>query len=147
MSDSPRESGVGGDQGGAQKTIQIGPNQLIFGDDNVAVFRLSGKLEREHAAVLVKEISAFQNIHPNLVLLVDLTLGDGLEPDARKLIIAGVTERPYAVGFIRAKFGVRALIGMMLNASRLLGMRYPHKFVDSEAEGRSWAKSLTHDWI
>ena len=124
------------------KTLQIGPNQLILGDDNVAVFRLSGKLLREHAEALVPAIFAFQDVHSNAVLLVDLTAGDGLEPEARKAIIGGVNERPYAVGFIKASFAIRALMGMMLNASRLMGRGYPYTFVDSEAEGRAWAKSL-----
>ena len=124
------------------KTVRIGPNQWIEGDDDVALFRLSGKLLKEHAEVLVPMIFAFQDAHPHAVLLVDLSMGEGLEPDARKLIIGGVNERPYAVGFIRASFATRALMGMMLNASRLLGRGYPHAFVDTEAEGRAWAKSL-----
>ena len=145
MSNSPREPAVG--KGAIQKIVQIGPNQLILGEDNVGVFRLSGKLQGEHAELLVNAIFATQDEHPDFVLLVDMSSGEGLEPDARKTIIAGVNQRPYAVGFIRATFAVRALIGMMLNASRLLGMNYPHKFVSSEAEGRAWAKSLGHDFI
>jgi hypothetical protein len=135
-------------QAAMQRDVPIGPDHLLLGDDSIGVFRLGGTLKREHAEVFVREVFAFQDTHPRFVLLVDFSHAEGMDPEARKLIIAAANERPYPVGFIRASFAIRTLLGIMLNATRLLGKRHVFKFLDSEAEGRAWAKSLGDDaWI
>jgi hypothetical protein len=50
------------------------------------------------------------------------------------------------VCFVGASFAMKALVGLMLNASRVLGKAYPFKFVATEDEARAWAKSLPAGW-
>jgi hypothetical protein len=88
----------------------------------------------------------YQETYQKSALLVDLTNTSTVAPQARKVIIAGVREKPYAVCFVKASFGMRALVGLMLNASRLLGESLPHAFVDTEEQGRAWAKGVFAEW-
>ena len=67
-------------------------------------------------------------------------------PQSRKVIIAGVREKPYAVCFVKASFAMRALVGLMLNASTVARGILPHAFVDTEEQGRTWAKGVFAEW-
>lgn len=127
--------------------IRFGPHVFLAGDDGVCVMRLNGVFELVEAEQFVKEMLAYQEKHPKSALLVNLTNTSTVAPQSRKLIIAGVREKPYAVCFIGANFAMRALVGLMLNASRLLGEALPHAFVDSEEEGRTWAKGVFAEWV
>ena len=53
---------------------------------------------------------------------------------------------PYGVCFLKASFGMRAMVGLMLNATRLLGRLFPHKFVDTEADAWAWARTHAGVW-
>jgi hypothetical protein len=118
-----------------------------MGDDGICVLRLKGVFEFAEADQFVKDMLVYQEQHPKSALLVDMTLATSVAPQSRKAIIAGVREKPYAVCFVGANFAMRALVGLMLNASRLLGESLPHAFVDSEAQGRTWAKGVFAEWV
>jgi hypothetical protein len=89
----------------------------------------------------------YQEHHAKSALLVNMINAESVAPQSRKVIIAGVREKPYAVCFVGANFAMRALVGLMLNASRLLGESLPHAFVDSEEQGRTWAEGVFAEWV
>jgi hypothetical protein len=126
---------------------RYGPHVLLMGDDGICVLRLKGVFEFPEADQFVKDMLVYQEQHPKSALLVDMTHATSVAPQSRKVIIAGVREKPYAVCFVGANFAMRALVGLMLNASRLLGESLPHAFVESEEQGRTWAKSMFAEWV
>ena len=127
--------------------ILCGPHVFLMGDDGVCVLRLNGTFAPPEAEQFVREMLAYQEKHTKSALLVNMTNTHTVAPQSRKMIIAGVREKPYAVCFIHASFAMRALVGLMLNASRLLGESLPHAFVDTEEQGRTWAKGVFAEWI
>src|SRR5262245_52071140 len=117
-----------------------------MGDDGICVLRLRGVFEVQEAELWVADMLAYQDHHAKCALLVNMSVANSVAPQARKVIIAGVREKPYAVGFVKANFAMRALVGLMLNAARLLGESFPHAFVETEELGRSWAKGAFAEW-
>jgi hypothetical protein len=126
---------------------RYGPQLFLMGDDGICVIRLKGVFDYQEAEQFVKDMLVYQEQHPKSALLVNLTGCQSVAPQSRKVIIAGVREKPYAVCFIGANFALRALVGLMLNASRLLGEALPHAFVDTEEQGRTWAKGVFAEWV
>jgi hypothetical protein len=126
--------------------LRVGAQVIEFGDEGVVVFRLNTTMQPNEAEMFVHDMHEYQERHNDSVLIVDLTKAHGIEPKARKAIIDGVNSKPYAVCFIGACFGMKALVGLMLNASRVLGKAYPFKFVATEDEARAWAKTLPGGW-
>jgi hypothetical protein len=125
---------------------RYGSHVFLMGDDGVCVLRLKGVFEFPEAEQFVKDMLVYQEQHPKSALLVDMSNTNSVAPQSRKMIIAGVREKPYAVCFVQANFAMRALVGLMLNASRLLGESLPHAFVDTEEQGRTWAKGVFAEW-
>jgi hypothetical protein len=126
---------------------RYGPQLLLMGDDGICVMRLKGVFDSHEAEQFVKDMLVYQEQHPKSALLVNMSNCQSVAPQSRKVIIAGVREKPYAVCFIGANFAMRALVGLMLNASRLLGEALPHAFVDTEEQGRTWAKGVFAEWV
>jgi hypothetical protein len=126
--------------------FKFGPHTFRTGDDGICALELIGVFEGPAAQQFVKEMHRYQETHAKSALLVILTHGKSVAPEARKLIIAGVREKPYGVCFVQASFAMKALVGLMLNATRLLGESLPHAFVDSEEQGRIWAKGALAEW-
>jgi hypothetical protein len=110
------------------------------------VFTLFQVMQPDEAAEFSVIIQRWQKDHPAAVLIVNLTHGTSMAAKARKIIIEGVNDVPYGVCFLNAGFGMRALVGLMLNATRLLGRSYPHTFVDTEAEAWAWARQGAGVW-
>lgn len=127
--------------------IRCGSHVFLMGDDGICVLRLDGTFELAEAEQFVREMLAYQEKHAKSALLVNLTNTNTVAPQSRKVIIAGVRQKPYAVCFVHASFAMRALVGLMLNASKLLGESLPHTFVDTEEQGRTWAKGVFAEWI
>ena len=125
---------------------RYGPHTCSMGDDGICVLRLKGVFELPEAQQWVTDMLAYQEQHTKAALIVDMSVANSVAPQARKVIIAGEREKPYAVCFVKANFAMRALLGLMLNAARLLGESFPHAFVDSEEQGRSWAKGALAEW-
>jgi hypothetical protein len=126
---------------------RYGPQLFLMGDDGICVIRLKGVFDAQEAEQFVKDMLVYQEQHPKSALLVNLLSCQSVAPQSRKMIIAGVREKPYAVCFIGANFAMRALVGLMLNASRLLGEALPHAFVDTEEQARTWAKGVFAEWV
>jgi hypothetical protein len=124
----------------------IGPHKFRTSDDGICALDLIGTFEAAEAREFVKEMHRYQEKHPKSALLVVMNKARTVAPDARKLIIAGVREKQYGVCFVGASFAMRALVGLMLNAVRLLGEALPHAFVDTEDEGRKWARAMFPEW-
>jgi hypothetical protein len=122
--------------------IQAGPHTMEPGPDGVFVMRVVGTMERPEAERFAQEMQAFQDKYPNAILILNMGQATTVKPEARKVIMIGVRERPYPVCFVQASFALRALMGLMLNAMRILGSPMPHAFVDTEEEGRAWAKRV-----
>ena len=125
---------------------KYGPHTFRTGTDGICSISLVGVFEAPEAREFVKEMLRYQESHPASALLVLLAHGKSVAPDARKVIIGGVREKPYGVCFVQASFAMRALVGLMLNAIRLLGEPLPHAFVDTEEQGRAWAKGMLAEW-
>lgn len=128
------------------QVVEAGQQRVELGDDGIVVMRISGTIRAEEAVIFDRALREYQDRHKDTVLFVDFTHGSGIDANARRTIIDGVNAKPYAVAFIKASFAVRALVGLMLNASKVLGRNYPHAFVDSEEEGRRWAATLKGGW-
>jgi hypothetical protein len=124
----------------------IGPHKLRMGDDGICVLTLAGVFDGPDARVFVDEMLRYQERYPKAALLVNMTAAKTVAPDSRKMIISGVRSKPYGVCFVGASFAMRALVGLMLNATRLLGEALPHAFVDTEDEGRKWAQGMLRGW-
>ena len=126
---------------------RYGPQLFLMGDDGICVIRLKGVFDAQEAEQFVKDMLAYQEQHSKSALLVNMSNCQSVAPQSRKMIIAGVREKPYAVCFVGANFALRALVGLMLNASRLLGEALPHAFVDTEEQGRTWANGVFAEWV
>jgi|RhiMethySRZTD1v2_1073278.scaffolds.fasta_scaffold05773_14 hypothetical protein len=126
--------------------VKLGPHTMELGADGVCVMTLVGVLELQEAQRFAQEMTAFQDRHPKAILVLNMAEVATVKPESRKAIMTGVRERPYPVCFIQASFALRALMGLMLNALRILGSPMPHAFVDTEKEGRAWAKTVQATW-
>jgi len=125
------------------RRIEFGRHSIELGAEGICFMTLVGALELPEAERFVREMKDFQEQHLNVVLILDMTWAvESVRSESRKAIIAGVREKPYPVGFINASFALRALMGLMLNAIRILGTPMPHTFADTEAEARAWAQSV-----
>jgi hypothetical protein len=82
---------------GMATEMKFGPHDFVMGDDGICVLTLQDAFELSDAERFVREMIAYQESHANAVLLVNLTNTETVRPDARKVIIAGVKEKPYPV--------------------------------------------------
>jgi len=130
----------------APRLLELGPHTMQLRADGICVTTLVGVLESPEADRFAQEMRKYQEQHPNAILILDMTRAESVRPESRKLIIAGVRARPYPVCFIKASFALRALMGLMLNAIRILGTPMPHAFVDTEDEALAWGKQTLATW-
>ncbi len=126
--------------------LKLGAHTMELGADGVCVMTLVGVLELPEAERFTQEMAAFQDLYPKAILVLNMAEVETVKPESRKAIMTGVRGRPYPVCFIQASFALRALMGLMLNALRILGSPMPHAFVDTETEGRAWAKTVQATW-
>ena len=115
----------------------------VFSDmgEGIAKLAIHGTMLPAEATAFVARLNAFQDVHEDAILIVDMTDAAGLEAGARKLIIDHERVRPYGVCFVRASFAIRALVGLMMNASKLLGQSFPGHFVEDEAAALAWCRT------
>ncbi|MCA9693986.1 MAG: hypothetical protein KC636_30650 [Myxococcales bacterium] len=129
------------------EAVEFGGHHVDFGDDGIIHWRTAEVIRHDDAIAFDQAMQRYQARFPEAVVLLELSRGTGVEANARRLIIEAVKERPYAICFINASFAMRAIVGLMLNASRLLGQVYPHTFVDTEDEARAWARAIKPGWL
>ncbi len=127
--------------------IQLGPHRVELGADGILSMTVVGTMELPEAERFAQEMLAFQEQHPKALLILNMAQVKTVKPESRKVIIEGVRKRPYPVCFVQASFALRALMGLMLNAQRILGNDTPHAFVDTEADARAWAKTVQKTWL
>ena len=123
--------------------LKFGPHTFQLGEEGVAIFTVVGVLQAAQAAEFDVAMRAWQEDRPAAVLIVNLTQATSIDAKARKIIMDGVSKAPYGICLLNASFAMRAVVGLMLNATRLLGRHLPHTFVDNEADAWAWARENT----
>jgi len=116
----------------------------IFNDlgEGIAKLTIHGVMTPPEGVAFVKRLNAFQDANEDAALIVDMTDAASLEAGARRVIIDHERARPYGVCFVRASFAIRALVGLMINASKLLGQAFPTHFCEDEAAAVKWCRTF-----